>query len=158
MEVDTPSSTGTDQQHYNVASINPDGSIDKTVGKPLEVGCFKVKLKTPKMLESHSQHTSSDAPTHSDPDKSSQQHGFDKQGVGADRKEDSANSLPDLKSPVPSKRAATASIKIKSSNKGDYILDVYKDVQYIWDNCCKYNNKGDYILDLMRRVKKNFIK
>nr|XP_029148173.1 uncharacterized protein LOC112744294 isoform X1 [Arachis hypogaea] len=118
MEVDTPSSTGTDQQHYNVASINPDGSIDKTVGKPLEVGCFKVKLKTPKMLESHSQHTSSDAPTHSDPDKSSQQHGFDKQGVGADRKEDSANSLPDLKSPVPSKRAATASIKIKSSNKG----------------------------------------
>ncbi|RYR16586.1 hypothetical protein Ahy_B04g073625 isoform G [Arachis hypogaea] len=88
MEVDTPSSTGTDQQHYNVASINPDGSIDKTVGKPLEVGCFKVKLKTPKMLESHSQHTSSDAPTHSDPDKSSQQHGFDKQGVGADRKED----------------------------------------------------------------------
>ncbi|XP_050383198.1 uncharacterized protein LOC126799978 [Argentina anserina] len=36
--------------------------------------------------------------------------------------------------------------------------DVYKDVQYIWDNCCKYNSKGDYILDLMRRVKKNFSK
>ncbi|XVE94185.1 hypothetical protein REPUB_Repub01dG0260100 [Reevesia pubescens] len=36
--------------------------------------------------------------------------------------------------------------------------DVYKDVQYIWDNCCKYNNKGDAILDLMRRVKKNFMK
>lgn len=36
--------------------------------------------------------------------------------------------------------------------------DVYKDVQYIWDNCHKYNNKGDYILDLMRRVKKNFAK
>lgn len=36
--------------------------------------------------------------------------------------------------------------------------DVYKDVQYIWDNCYKYNNKGDYILDLMRRVKKNFMK
>lgn len=35
---------------------------------------------------------------------------------------------------------------------------VFKDVQYIWDNCYKYNNKGDYILDLMRRVKKNFTK
>jgi hypothetical protein len=31
-------------------------------------------------------------------------------------------------------------------------------VQYIWENCNKYNNKGDYILDLMRRVKKNFMK
>jgi hypothetical protein len=36
--------------------------------------------------------------------------------------------------------------------------DVYKDVQYIWENCYKYNNKGDYIVDLMRRVKKNFMK
>lgn len=36
--------------------------------------------------------------------------------------------------------------------------DVFKDVQYIWDNCFKYNSKGDYILDLMRRVKKNFTK
>lgn len=36
--------------------------------------------------------------------------------------------------------------------------DVYTDVQFIWDNCYKYNNKGDYILDLMKRVKKNFMK
>lgn len=36
--------------------------------------------------------------------------------------------------------------------------DVYRDVQYIWDNCYKYNNKGDYILELMKRVKKNFMK
>lgn len=36
--------------------------------------------------------------------------------------------------------------------------DVYKDVQYIWDNCYKYNNKGDYVTDLMKRVKKNFAK
>lgn len=36
--------------------------------------------------------------------------------------------------------------------------DVFKDVQFIWENCYKYNNKGDYILDLMRRVKKNFSK
>ncbi|KAJ4851414.1 hypothetical protein Tsubulata_030614 [Turnera subulata] len=45
--------------------------------------------------------------------------------------------------------------------KGDKYMnseDVYKDVQYIWDNCYKYNNKGDYILDLMKRVKKNFMK
>ncbi|KAK8522376.1 hypothetical protein V6N13_115348 [Hibiscus sabdariffa] len=44
---------------------------------------------------------------------------------------------------------------------GDKYLDsegVFKDVQYIWDNCSKYNNKGDAILDLMRRVKKNFMK
>ncbi|XP_057977899.1 uncharacterized protein LOC131164611 [Malania oleifera] len=36
--------------------------------------------------------------------------------------------------------------------------DVYKDVQFIWDNCYKYNNKGDYILELLKRVKKNFTK
>ncbi|KAK2973900.1 hypothetical protein RJ640_025609 [Escallonia rubra] len=36
--------------------------------------------------------------------------------------------------------------------------DVFKDVQYIWDNCCKYNKDGDYILELMERVKKNFMK
>ncbi|GKV32149.1 hypothetical protein SLEP1_g40775 [Rubroshorea leprosula] len=45
--------------------------------------------------------------------------------------------------------------------KGDKYMnseDVFKDVQYIWDNCCKYNNKGDAIMDLMKRVKKNFMK
>ncbi|KAA8536584.1 hypothetical protein F0562_029062 [Nyssa sinensis] len=36
--------------------------------------------------------------------------------------------------------------------------DVFKDVQYIWDNCCKYNKKGHYILELMKQVKKNFMK
>ncbi|XP_074581152.1 uncharacterized protein LOC141837680 isoform X2 [Curcuma longa] len=35
---------------------------------------------------------------------------------------------------------------------------VFKDVQYIWNNCYKYNNKGDYVVDLMKRVKKNFMK
>ncbi|XP_071697659.1 uncharacterized protein [Rutidosis leptorrhynchoides] len=43
-------------------------------------------------------------------------------------------------------------IKYKNSE------DVYKDVQYIWENCYKYNNKGDYVLELMKRVKKNFMK
>uniref|UniRef100_A0A1J3H0T5 Bromodomain-containing protein 4B n=1 Tax=Noccaea caerulescens TaxID=107243 RepID=A0A1J3H0T5_NOCCA len=45
--------------------------------------------------------------------------------------------------------------------KGDIYMnseDVYKDVQYIWNNCSKYNKKGDYIVDLMKRVKKNFMK
>lgn len=36
--------------------------------------------------------------------------------------------------------------------------DVFKDVQFIWENCYKYNSKGDPILDLMKRVKKNFVK
>ena len=36
--------------------------------------------------------------------------------------------------------------------------DVFKDVQFIWENCYKYNNKGDYIIDLMKRVKRNFMK
>ncbi|WCJ18491.1 DNA-binding bromodomain-containing protein [Euphorbia peplus] len=36
--------------------------------------------------------------------------------------------------------------------------DVYKDVEYIWENCSKYNKKGDYIVYLMKRVKKKFMK
>lgn len=93
MEVDTPSSTGTDQQHnYNVANINPDGSVDKAIGR------VKVKLKTPKILDS--QPTSSDAPSPTQSD--------------TERMEDSANSLPDMKLSTLSKRAA--SIKIKSSS------------------------------------------
>ncbi|KAG4950712.1 hypothetical protein JHK85_044579 [Glycine max] len=94
MEVDTPSSTGTDQQHnYNVANINPDGSVDKAA-----IGRVKVKLKTPKLLDS--QPTSSDAPTPTQSD--------------TERMEDSANLLPDMKLSTLSKRAA--SIKIKSSS------------------------------------------
>ncbi|KAK4254446.1 hypothetical protein QN277_009830 [Acacia crassicarpa] len=244
MEADTPSSTGTDN-HYNLANINPDGSVEKAAGK--SVGRVKVKIRTSKVLDS--QPTSSDAPTQSDTDKSSQHQGFEKQGINTERTEDSANSLPEIKLSVLSKKAG--SIKIKSSkalgsssnqtgkalpslgghthpketnaakknpryNKQeldaalvvirkvmrmdaaepfnvpvnpealgipDYFdiietpmdlgticsnlesndkymnsEDVFKDVQYIWSNCYKYNNKGDYILDLMRRVKKNFMK
>lgn len=240
MEVDTPSSTGTDQP-LNVASINPDGSLDKALGKP--VGRVKVKLKTPKLVES----------SHSDTDKSSSQLGFERQGGSSERIEDSAMSLAEMRLGVlgnASKKAG--SIKIKSSrglgsssvskisdtvaaqsetshqkqlktprmdhqynkeeldaaltvikkvmkmdaaepfnvpvnpealgipdyfdvidtpmdfgticsnleNGGKYMNseDVYKDVEYIWENCNKYNSKGDYILDLMKRVKKNFMK
>ncbi|KAH7685226.1 Bromodomain-containing protein [Dioscorea alata] len=52
----------------------------------------------------------------------------------------------------------TISQNLENSRKYRNSEDVYKDVQYIWDNCCKYNNKGDYIVDLMKRVKKNFMK
>ncbi|XP_007041233.2 PREDICTED: SWR1 complex bromodomain subunit bdf1 [Theobroma cacao] len=244
MEVDTPSSTGTDQA-LHVASINPDGSIDKAIGKP--VGRVKVKLKTSsKALES-------DVPSHSDTDKSSPQVGLERPGVVNEKMEDSANSSAEVKMGVSSGASRKAgSIKIKPSrvlgssnvdksgntvagerqssfqkevkmpcqgsryNKleldsaltvikkvmkmeaaapfnepvnpealgipdyfdiidtpmdfgticnnlenGDKYMnseDVFKDVQYVWDNCCKYNNKGDAILDLMRRVKKNFMK
>ncbi|KAM5574377.1 hypothetical protein ABKV19_013709 [Rosa sericea] len=246
MEVDTPSSTGTDQQqqHHNVANINPDGSIGRGPGK--SVGRVKVKLVTPKTKES--QLTSSEAYTQSDTDKSSQQMGLERQGVLSEKMEDSANSLSKMKSGIVSKKAGSIKIKPSKSlgssvshsdpvparsesphekelhrphlesryNKQeldtaltvikkvmkmdaaepfnvpvnpealgipDYFdvihtpmdfgticsnlelgvkyrnsEDVYKDVQYIWDNCYKYNNKGDYILDLMRRVKKNFSK
>ena len=47
---------------------------------------------------------------------------------------------------------------LESGTKYKNSEDVFNDVQYIWNNCFKYNNKGDYILDLMRRVKKNFSK
>ncbi|XAR49351.1 hypothetical protein NMG60_11032526 [Bertholletia excelsa] len=43
-------------------------------------------------------------------------------------------------------------VKYRSSN------DVFRDVQYIWDNCCKYNKKGHYVLELMKRVKRKFTK
>ncbi|KAI3755176.1 hypothetical protein L1987_54971 [Smallanthus sonchifolius] len=36
--------------------------------------------------------------------------------------------------------------------------DVFKDVEYIWYNCMKYNKKGDHILELMNRVKTFFMK
>lgn len=111
MEIDTPSSTGTDQP-LNLLSVNIDGSFNKGVRKP--VGRVKVKLKTPKAMES--QLTSSDAPTQSDTEKSSQQLGLNRQGLVPDRMEDSANSLPEAKIGLPgnvSKKAG--SIKIKSS-------------------------------------------
>ncbi|XWS62415.1 hypothetical protein CRYUN_Cryun06bG0008800 [Craigia yunnanensis] len=106
IEVHTPS-TGTDQA-LNVASINPDGSIDNAVGK--SVGRVKVKLKTSsKVLES-------DVPSHSDTDKSSPQVGFERPGVVNEKMEDSANSSAEMKMGVSSGVSRKAgSIKIKSS-------------------------------------------
>ncbi|XP_047338230.1 uncharacterized protein LOC124941899 isoform X3 [Impatiens glandulifera] len=36
--------------------------------------------------------------------------------------------------------------------------DVFHDVEYIWNNCYKYNKKGSFIVELGNRVKKNFSK
>ncbi|GMP39405.1 hypothetical protein CsSME_00010251 [Camellia sinensis var. sinensis] len=248
MEAETPSSMETDQPE-KLASINSDRLINKASAK-LVYGRVKVKIKT-KTLQS--QLTSSDVPTQSDTDKSSQQVGQENQGIVSEKMEDSANSLPDVNTAVsgnPSKKAG--SIKIKSSRgfgslgmnqcsnaavvqsertnqKEPGVLcrdphyneqeltaslevikkimkmdaaepfnapvnpvalgipdyfdvidtpmdfgticsnlesgvkymnseDVFKDVQYIWENCYKYNNKGDYVVELMKRVKKNFSK
>lgn len=52
----------------------------------------------------------------------------------------------------------TVCTNLEKGNKYTNSEDVFKDVQYIWQNCYKYNNKGDYIVDLMKRVKKNFMK
>ncbi|KAM0036203.1 putative chromatin remodeler Bromodomain family [Helianthus debilis subsp. tardiflorus] len=47
---------------------------------------------------------------------------------------------------------------LKNGHKYMNSVDVFKDVQYIWYNCIKYNKKGDYILELMNRVKTFFMK
>jgi hypothetical protein len=47
---------------------------------------------------------------------------------------------------------------LEHGNKYMNSEDVYRDVQFIWDNCTKYNSKGDYIIELMKRVKKAFMK
>lgn len=229
-----------------------------SVGRPLNNTSVKavytrvkVKIKTSKNLEPH--HASSDAPTLSDTEKSSQHFGSEKQLVPHDRIEDSSNSLSETKEGVSGTTSKKSmGIKIKSSKgfgcssmspcsntetvKGDRTEkkdvellhqdsknteqelkaalevirkvmkmdaaepfnvpvnpvalgipdyfdvidtpmdfgticinlekgvkyksseDVFRDVQYIWDNCYKYNNKGDYIVELMKRVRKNFTK
>ncbi|KAK2973901.1 hypothetical protein RJ640_025610, partial [Escallonia rubra] len=270
-KAETPSSTGTEPPE-KLVSVNSGGLVDNSAPR-LVYGRVKVKIRNSKALDSHI--TSSEAPTQSDTDKSSQQVGLEKQGVVSEKMEDSANSLPEINPGglgIQSMKAG--SIKIKSSlgfssssfkpcnNAGagqgektyqkepelprrenrynkqeldvalevikkimkmdaaepfnvpvnpvalgipvvhhssslkftavnlnfgdlnqDYFEvidtpmdfgticnnlenglkymnseDVYKDVQYIWENCYKYNNKGDYIVELMKRVKKNFAK
>lgn len=47
---------------------------------------------------------------------------------------------------------------LESGDKYKNSEDVYKDVEYVWNNCYKYNKKGDYVVELMKRVKKNFTK
>ncbi|KAH6823863.1 hypothetical protein C2S53_013559 [Perilla frutescens var. hirtella] len=231
---------------------------DTTVGRP-HSNIFgkavytrvKVKIKTSKTLES--QRTSSDAPSHSDTDKSCQQVGSEKQGLPSEKMEDSANSMSETNGGnFGNTTHKPTGIKIKSSRglgsssmspcsntepvKGDRVEkkdtqlllkesksneqelrtalevirkvmkmdaaepfnvpvnpvalgipdyfdvidtpmdfgticsnlekglkyknseDVLMDVQYIWDNCYKYNNRGDYIVELMKRVKKAFNK
>ncbi|KAK6915929.1 Bromodomain [Dillenia turbinata] len=256
-EAETPSWTGTFEANSIANKPVPEKAnqeIQDVVVENKQVerkvyGRVRVKLKTTKVLDA--QITSSDGLTQSDTDRSSQQVGVEKQAVGFERMDDSANSLQTVGSRNSSKKMA--SIKIKTSKSlgssslnhmgggtasvqgeltkqkdaiqqapnprynereledalivikkimkmdaaepfnvpvnpielgiPDYFdiidtpmdfgticgnlesgvkymnsEDVFKDVQYIWDNCYKYNNKGDYILELMKRVKKNFTK
>ncbi|PIN18596.1 hypothetical protein CDL12_08731 [Handroanthus impetiginosus] len=247
----TPSPLGTSQPETLANNADTVARpFSNTFGKAVYKR-VKVKIKTSKNLES--QHTSSDAPTQSDTDKSGQQVGSEKQGAPNEKMEDSANSLSEMNGGLSGNSSRKSmSIKIKSSSglgsssmspcsnpepvKGDKtekkdaeVLhqesryneqelkaalevirkvmkmdaaepfnvpvnpvalgipdyfdvidtpmdfgticsnlekgmkyknseDVFKDVQYIWDNCYKYNNKGDYIVELMKRVKKAFTK
>ena len=111
IEVDTPSSTGTD--HLNLANVNPEVSIDKAAGKS-SLGRVKVKLRTSKFIDA--QLNSSDALTQSDTDKSSPQMGVEKQSVVSEKIEDSANSLPEKETGVSGTASKKpGSIKIKST-------------------------------------------
>lgn len=47
---------------------------------------------------------------------------------------------------------------IKLGRKYKDSKDVYKDVELIWNNCCKYNKNNSYVVELMKRVKNNFMK
>ncbi|XP_004300627.1 PREDICTED: bromodomain-containing protein 4 [Fragaria vesca subsp. vesca] len=177
-----------DDSGMDVDTPHQDGSIGKAVGR------VKVKLMTPKTIESQS-----------DTDKSSQQMLSDSansskkpagsltikssKSLGSTssqyNKQDLDTALLIIKKVMKMDAAEPFNVPVNPEALGipDYFdvidtpmdfgtictnlelglkyknsEDVYKDVQYIWDNCHKYNNKGDYILDLMRRVKKNFAK
>ncbi|KAK3028254.1 hypothetical protein RJ639_037588 [Escallonia herrerae] len=111
-KAETPSSTGTEPPE-NLASVNSGGHVDNSAPR-LVYGRVKVKIRNSKALGP--QITSSEAPTQSDTDKSSQQVGLEKQGVASEKMEDSANSLPEISltgSGIQSMKAG--SIKIKSS-------------------------------------------
>ncbi|CAH1450690.1 unnamed protein product [Lactuca virosa] len=111
MDIETPSSTGTDQPEKPPA-VSSTGVTDKPVGR-LVYNRVKVKIKSSKALEP--QITSSDAHTHSDTDKSSQHIGLEKQII-SDKVEDSANSAPENNVGAYVNQAKkTGSIKIKSS-------------------------------------------
>lgn len=107
MEVDTTSSPGPDPQ----LNADPNGSGDTAAEKPL--GRVKVKLKTSKALES-------DAPSHSDTDRSSQK--VDREGkMVGEKMEDSGNSSVEVKaetSPGVSKKAGTIIIKSSRTLSG----------------------------------------
>ncbi|KAK4766365.1 hypothetical protein SAY87_008007 [Trapa incisa] len=218
MEVNTPSSSGTDQSH-NVANINPDDTVEKTSSKPMarvkvklktskviDVDMMEdstdslpevkadslenpskkaasIKIKTPKTLSSVINQTGNAAGGEVESDQQKEQKDpvrntqFNKQELDSAllvirkvMKMDAAEpfnvpvdpialGIPDyfdvIDTPMDFGTICTdleKGVKYKNSE------DVFKDVQYIWGNCYKYNNKGDYILDLMRRVKKNFMK
>ncbi|XP_074331024.1 uncharacterized protein LOC141668188 [Apium graveolens] len=112
VEAGTGSSTGTDQPE-KLATVKSGGVDDKKSGT-LVYTRVKVKIKPSKGFDSP--HTSLEAPTQSNTDKSSHKVGLEKQALAVERMEDSPNSLPESNpglSVITSKKAG--SIKIKSS-------------------------------------------
>lgn len=119
LEAESPSSTGADLPEKPPIvdeipkTLNPGHPSDDAKPK-LVYGRVKVKIKASKALDS--QLTSSDAPTHSDTEKSGHQVEVENQGPPSEKMEDSANSLPESNvgnSGNSSKRSG--SIKLKSS-------------------------------------------
>lgn len=108
----TPSPQGTTQPE-TVAKADTVGKPSNIFGKAVYTR-VKVKIKTSKNLES--QLTSSDVPSQSDTDKSSQQVGSEKQGVPSEKMEDSANSLSETNAGISGNASQkSVGIKIKSS-------------------------------------------
>lgn len=122
MEVDSPSSSGTDQPS-DVANVNSD-DIDKSPIK--SAARVKVKLKTPKVLEV--QHSSSDAPSKNDSDRSVPELGLDNQSKDEDNADDGINSVSEMVLDVPENvTKKLGSIKIKTPRAIDSPGNQYDD-------------------------------
>lgn len=96
------------------ATVSSGGQNNEKAGKFVYGRRVKVKIKTSKTLDS--QLTSSDKPTHSDTDKSSQQVELEKQASINEKMEDSGNSLSETNTGIsgnPSK--VSGAIRIKTS-------------------------------------------
>lgn len=134
MGAETPSA-GLDQPDKST-NMNSNGVVPKPVAV---YGRVKVKIRTSKPLDHRLtssdgpsktldlQVTSSDAPTQSDTDKSIQQPSIDKQGMLAEKVEDSANSLPQIGLASDNVSRKSGSIKIKSA-KGFGPKSISKDI------------------------------
>lgn len=109
----TPSPVGITQPETLANADTVGRPISNIFGKAVYTR-VKVKIKTSKNLES--QHTSSDASSQSDTDKSSQQVGSEKQRGRNEKMEDSANSLSETNGGISGNTSQKSmGIKIKSS-------------------------------------------
>lgn len=119
IEAESPSSTGGDVPEKPSVldeipkTVNSGHPSDNTKAK-LVYGRVKVKIKASKALDS--QLTSSDAPAHSDTDKSSQQVEVENQRAPSEKMEDCANSLPESNVGIYGNSSKkSGGIKLKSS-------------------------------------------